>query len=341
MHTPIDLRSDTVTRPSPAMRAIMAAAEVGDDVFGDDPSVLRLEARAAQLLGKEDGLFFPSGTMANLAAAMAQTRAGDTIILSEEAHMLHYEGANIARFAGLLARPLAGTLGKFDPEDVARILVQKDDPHCSPMTLVAVENTVNRGGGACYTVAEMEALGRYCHGKGLRLHCDGARLFNAAIALNADAAALAAPCDSVSVCLSKGLGAPVGSVLASDRATIHEARRCRKQLGGGMRQAGILAAAGLHALEHHVAGLADDHRRAKAFRTTLEEAGVRFPMPSPTNIVIFDSPNPQEQVDALARRGVLMVPFGAGRIRAVFHRDISDEDLSVALRHSLAVLGSS
>lgn len=339
--TAIDLRSDTVTRPSPAMRDVMAGADVGDDVFGDDPSVNRLEARVAEMLGKEAAILTPSGTMANLTAMMAQTRAGDTVMLSEEAHALHYEGGNFARFAGLLARPVAGALGKFSPVDLDKILVQKDDPHCSPMTLVAVENTVNRGGGACYTVAEMEALGRYCHERGLRLHCDGARLFNAATALNVEAAALAAPCDSVSVCLSKGLGAPVGSVLASDRATIHEARRCRKQLGGGMRQAGILAAAGLHALEHHVAGLADDHRRAKAFRTTLEEAGVRFPMPSPTNIVIFDSPNPQEQVEALARRGVLMVPFGAGRIRAVFHRDISDEDLSVALRHSLAVLGSS
>ncbi len=341
MHTPIDLRSGTVTRPSPAMRDAMATAEVGDDVFGDDPSVLRLEAYAAQLLGKEAGLFFPSGTMANLAAAMAQTRAGDTVILSEDAHMLHYEGANIARFAGLLARPLPGALGKFTPEDVARILVQKDDPHCSPMTLVAMENTVNRGGGACYSVAETEALGEFCRDKGIRLHCDGARLFNAATALGVTAGALAAPCHSVSCCLSKGLGAPIGSVLVSDHATIHEARRCRKQLGGGMRQAGIVAAAGQYALEHHVAGLADDHRRARKFRAALEEAGLSFPMPSPTNIVIFDSAAPQRQVDELAARGVLMVPFGTGRIRAVFHRDIDDEDLRVAVRHSLEVLASS
>lgn len=337
----VDLRSDTVTKPSPAMREAMARAEVGDDVFGDDPTVHALEARAAGLLGKEAALFLPSGTMANLVALMAQTRAGDTVILSEEAHALNYEGGNFARFAGLLARPIPGLLGKFTPDDVDRMLVQRDDPHCSPMTLATMENTVNRGGGACYTVEETEALGRYCKRKGLRLHCDGARLFNAAVALEVDPAALAAPCDSVSFCLSKGLGAPIGSVLASDGATIHEARRCRKQLGGGMRQAGIVAAAGLHALEHHVAGLRDDHRRARDFRKALEAAGVIFSLPSPTNILIFESARPQEHVDRLAERGVLMVPFGPGRIRAVFHRDITDACLERAIHHSLGVLASS
>lgn len=336
----IDLRSDTVTRPSPAMRAAMACAEVGDDVFGDDPTVNGLESHVARLLGKEAAVFLPSGTMANLVALMAQTRAGDTVILGEESHALNYEGGNLARFAGLLARPLPGPSGKITVSDVDRILVQRDDPHLSPMTIVAMENTVNRGGGACYTVAETEALGSYCKRKGIRLHCDGARLFNAAVALDVSAADLAAPCDSVCVCLSKGLGAPLGSVLASDRATIHEARRCRKQLGGGMRQAGIAAAAGLHALEHHVAGLRDDHRRAQAFRAALEQAGVVFPMPSPTNILIFASADPPGQVAQLAERGVLVVPFGPGLIRAVFHRDISDEDLDYAIHHSLGVLAS-
>lgn len=337
----IDLRSDTVTRPSPAMRAVMAAAEVGDDVFGDDPTVKRLEAYAAQLMGKEAALFFPSGTMANLAALMSQTRAGDTVILSEEAHALNYEGGNFARFGGLLARPLPGALGKFTPADVDRILVQRDDPHCSPMTLVAIENTVNRGSGACYAVDEVTALGAYCNEKGIRLHCDGARIFNAAVALGVAVGELAAPCDSVSFCLSKGLGAPIGSMLASDVATIHEARRCRKQLGGGMRQSGIVAAAGLHALEHHVTGLVEDHRRAREYRVALEAAGVVFCMPSPTNIVIFESRDPQGEVEALATQGVLVVPFGSDRIRAVFHRDIDDRDLELAIRHSLAVLGAS
>lgn len=341
MEHPIDLRSDTVTRPSPAMRAAMAEAEVGDDVFGDDPTVKRLEAYAAQLLGKEAALFFPSGTMANLAALMSQTRAGDTVILSEEAHALNYEGGNFARYGGLLARPLPGALGKFMPTDVDRILVQRDDPHCSPMTLVAIENTVNRGGGACYSVEEVAALGAYCREKGLRLHCDGARIFNAAVAMGVDVGDLAGPCDSVCFCLSKGLGAPIGSLLASDGATIHEARRCRKQLGGGMRQSGIVAAAGLHALEHHVADLAEDHRRAREYRHALEGVGVKFSLPSPTNIVIFESRDPQGDTEALAARGVWVVPFGPGRIRAVFHRDISDSDLEVAIRHSLAVLGAS
>jgi threonine aldolase len=323
------------------MRAAMAEAEVGDDVFGDDPTVKRLEARAAQRLGKEAALFFPSGTMANLAALMAQTRAGDTVILSEEAHALHYEGGNFARFGGLLARPLSGALGKFTPADVERILVQRDDPHCSPMTVVAIENTVNRGGGTCYSVEEVAALGAYCKEKGLRMHCDGARIFNAAVALGVDVGDLAGPCNSVSFCLSKGLGAPIGSLLVSDGATIGEALRCRKQLGGGMRQSGIVAAAGLYALEHHVADLAEDHRRAREYRNALAAAGVVFSLPSPTNIVIFESSDPQGATEALAARGVWVVPFGPDCIRAVFHRDINDGDLEIAIRHSLAVLGAS
>lgn len=334
----VDLRSDTVTKPSSEMRAAMARAEVGDDVFGDDPTVKALEAKVAEMLGKERALFLPSGTMANLVALMAQTRAGDTVILSEEAHALNYEGGNMARMAGLLARPIADPLGKLTPSLVDRILVQRDDPHLSPMTVLAMENTVNRGGGACYTVDETAALGDYCRARGLRLHCDGARLFNAAVAQGVAVSALAAPCHSVCVCLSKGLGAPVGSVLASDEATIHEARRCRKQLGGGLRQAGILAAAGLHALEHHVEGLRDDHRRTREFRIALEGAGLHFALPSPTNIVIFESPDPQRQTEALARQGVLVVPFGAGRLRAVFHRDITDAGLAHAIHHSLGVL---
>lgn len=221
---------------------------------------------------------------------------------------------------------------------MARILVQRDDPHYSPMTLIAIENTVNRGGGACYTPGEMGTVGDFARSRGLRLHCDGARLFNAAVALETDVATLAAPCDSVSFCLSKGLGCPVGSILVSDRATIHEARRCRKQLGGGMRQAGILAAAGLYALENHVEGLREDHRRAREFRLALESGGITFSMPSPTNIVLLDVTEPERQVERLAARGVLMVPFGAGKIRAVFHRDINDDDLQNAIAHSLAVL---
>lgn len=340
MNQPIDLRSDTVTRPSAAMREAMARAEVGDDVFGDDPTVARLEAYTAQLLGKEAALFLPSGTMANLTAFLAQTRAGDTVILSEESHPLNYEGGNLARFGGLLARPISSADGKFGLEAVDRIFVKKDDPHLSPMTILAIENTVNRGGGVCYTPEEVAGLGDYCRERGIRLHCDGARLFNAAVALNVSAKDLVGPCDSVSVCLSKGLGAPVGSMLASDSRTIHEARRCRKQLGGGMRQSGILAAAGLHALEHHIDDLRDDHRRAATFRARLEAAGVGFAAPSPTNIVILETPDPTGAAEKLRERGVWMVPFGPGRLRAVFHRDITDAQAEEATHHSLAVLAS-
>lgn len=338
MNRVVDLRSDTVTQPSAAMRAAMAAAEVGDDVMGEDPSVTRLEQTAAALLGKEAAVFAPSGTMANLIAFLSQTRPGDTVLLCEESHPMNYEGGNFARFGGILARPLPGPLGKISPDQLARTLVQRDDPHLSPMTLAAIENTTNRGSGACYTPGEVAAIGAFCREKGLRLHCDGARLFNASTALDVPVAELAAPCDSVSFCLSKGLGAPMGSLLAGDSAMIHQARRIRKQLGGGLRQAGIVAAAGCFALEHHVKDLAADHRRARVFREALEAGGVRFLLPSPTNILVVEAPEAESSLEALAALGVKVFALGPAAIRVVFHRDITDEDLAYAIPQFLKVL---
>jgi threonine aldolase len=326
----VDLRSDTVTRPSEAMRAAMAAAEVGDDVFGEDPSVNRLQARAAEMMGKEAALFVPSGTMANLIAFMAQTAPGDSVIMSEESHPIHYEGANMARIGGIMPVTTPDPMGRLQPEQIAAKINLEADPHVSKTTLVAIENTSNRGGGAYYTFDEVEAIGRLCHEKGLRLHCDGARIFNAAAAANTLPEYLAAACDTVSFCLSKGLGAPAGSLICGTKETIHRALYLRKMLGGGMRQAGILAAAGLHALEHHVDDLRKDHQRAAHFKTRLEAVGFRCPLPAPTNIVYITMRDPGAAADRLREKGVLVLPHGPDRIRAVFHRDLSDADVDAA-----------
>ncbi len=326
-----DLRSDTLTQPSAGMYAAMMAAPVGDDVFGEDPTVNALQRQAAEWTGKEAALFVPSGTMANLLALLSQTRPGDSVILSAESHPYHYESANLAMVGGLLARPVPDQLGKMSAEQVAAHIVQVDDPHFSPTTLVALENTTNRGGGAVYTPEETEAIGNICRKRGLRLHCDGARIFNAAEACGASVAALARSCDTLSFCLSKGLGAPVGSLLCGPADTIKAARRFRKMLGGGMRQAGVLAAAGLYALEHHVKDIVEDHRRARQFRAALEAVGAVFPLPSPTNIVFLEAHDAAGLRDRLAARGILVMATGPRRIRAVFHRDVDDAGLDAAI----------
>lgn len=335
----IDLRSDTVTKPSEGMRRAMAEAEVGDDVYGEDPTVNRLQAHAAELLEKEAALLLPSGTMANLAAFLAQTRPGDAVILSEGAHPYHYESGNLAMVGGLMTRIVPDPLGKMTADQVAALVNKIDNPHYAHTTLAAIENTANRGGGAFYQHAEIEGIGRLCREKGLRLHCDGARLFNAAEAANMEPRFLVQACDTVCFCLSKGLGAPAGSVLAGERETIHRALRFRKMLGGGMRQAGVLAAAGLYALEHQVQDLAEDHRRAREFRRGLEAEGVRFTLPSPTNILYVEVGNSARVVPALEARGVRVLPHGAGRVRVVFHRDVDDAGLKTALEAFKKVLG--
>ena len=327
----IDLRSDTVTKPSLGMREAMAHAEVGDDVYGEDPTVNRLQAYCATLFGKEAALFVPTGTMGNVTAFLAQTRPGDSVILSEEAHPFHYESANMAMFGGLLPVTVPDRLGKIAPEQVKARINQIDDPHFSHTTLVSIENTVNRGGGACYTPDEVAGIAAVCRAHGLKLHCDGARLFNAIVALETTTEAYGRLCDTISICLSKGLGAPAGSVLVGDRETIHRALRFRKMLGGGMRQAGILAAAGLYALEHHVQDLREDHRRARVFREALETIGVTFMLPSPTNILYFEVADGPATLAQLEEAGVRVLTHDDNQVRVVLHRDVDDNALGQAI----------
>ena len=328
----VDLRSDTVTQPTAAMRQAMAQADVGDDVAGEDPSVNALQRRAAALLGKEAALFVPSGTMANLVAILAQTQPGDTIILSEEAHPFNYESGNLAMVAGVLTRTVPGTSGIVTPDQIEpRIVPRTADHHLAPTSLVAIENTTNRGGGAIYDVDLVAAIGRLARERGLRLHCDGARIFNAVVETGVPAADYAVHVDTLCFCLSKGLGAPVGSVLAGNAATIETAHRYRKMLGGGMRQAGILAAAGLYALDHHVDRLRDDHRRAQSFRREIERIdGLALPLPSPTNMVYVEVPGAPGYAARLEALGVRVYATGPTRVRAVFHLDVTDEDVEAA-----------
>ncbi len=328
----VDLRSDTLTTPTKAMRKAMAAAEVGDDVFGEDPTVNDLQERVAKLMGKEAALFVPSGTMANLLAITAQTQPGDSVLLHEDAHPFQYEGGGMSMVAGVMPKTLKGAQGMFDAQTVADNVMLARDAHRSHTTLVSIEQTTNRGGGACYTKDTIHAIGKVCTKHGIRLHCDGARLFNAVVAEGIDAAEYAAPCDTVSFCFSKGLGCPVGSVLAGDKATIEKAHRYRKMFGGGMRQAGVLAAAADYALDKHIERLADDHRRTAALREALESVpNISVPLPSPTNILFIDVANAPDFADRCNVRGVRVLPFSPTRLRAVFHLDVDDTGLQRAI----------
>lgn len=258
----VDLRSDTVTKPSPEMRRAMAEAEVGDDVYGEDPTVRELEETGAALVGQEAGLFVPSGTMGNQVAVLTHTRRGDEVFLEAESHIYYYEVGDIAALAGAQPRPIPGSRGRFTAADL-RAAVREPNIHYPNPRLVCLENTHNRAGGAVWRPEEVDAVVEAAHELGLAIHLDGARLFNAAVALGLPAARLARGVDSVMFCLSKGLGAPVGSLLCGPAEWIERARKERKRLGGGMRQAGILAAAGLWALRHNVERLAEDHANAR------------------------------------------------------------------------------
>jgi len=339
----VDLRSDTVTRPSPEMREAMARAAVGDDVFGEDPTINELERRAAGMFGKEAALFVPSGTMANLLAALSQTRPGDTIILSEDSHPYNFESGNIAAVAGVLTRTIRCRYGILSAEQIAANIVKTEDHHFSPTTMISIENTSNRGGGAIYPIETVAAIGVLARERGLRLHCDGARIFNAVVETGVTPAEYASHVDTISFCLSKGLGCPVGSLLLGDRATIWTAHRYRKMLGGGMRQAGILAAAGIYALDHNIERLREDHRRARVFRQELEGTpGLSFPMPSPTNMVYLQVADAREITRHLDEQGVLVHPAAADMIRVVFHLDVSDAGVDLAVntfRKALSTVG--
>ena len=317
---PIDLRSDTITRPTPAMREAMAAAEVGDDMFGEDPTVAKLEARVAELLGKEAAMFAPSGTMVNQLALRAHTEPGDEVILDGNAHIYYYEGGAPAALAGVMCRCLPGVRGIFTAADLEAVL-RPTDQHFPPTKLVCLENTHHRGGGKIWPQELVREIGTLTRERGIRLHLDGARLWNAAVARGVSERELAAEFDSVAVCFSKGLGAPVGSALCGSGEFIQRARRFRKMFGGGMRQAGIIAAGALHALEHHRERLAEDHANARALADGLSALpGIELdPAAVETNIVIARVTT--VPADRLAREldeaGLRVFTTGPDTIRAV------------------------
>lgn len=332
--TAIDLRSDTVTRPSPGMRRAMYEAEVGDDVFGEDPTAIALEKEVARLLGKETAVFVPSGTMGNQLAIRLHTQPGDEVLCEADSHIAHYESGAPAALSGVLLRTIHGKRGAISPQQV-REHVRGGHEWEARSSLLALENTHNRAGGAIYPLKDILAACEEARNLGLALHLDGTRLWNASAATGIPEAEFAAPFDTVSVCLSKGLGAPVGSLLAGSEKVMAGARRFRKMFGGGMRQIGILAAAGLYALEHHKADLPRDHARAARLADCIAALpGLEIDSPAAeTNIVLFrvKAGNAVQAVARLAELGVLMVPFGPTTIRASLHRDLSDEDVNRAI----------
>jgi threonine aldolase len=330
-----DLRSDTVTRPTEAMRRAMAGAEVGDDVFGEDPTVRALEDRVADLLGKEASVFVPSGVMGNQIALMLHASRGDEVVVAERSHIFHYESGAPAVLAGVQLRPVEHPRGFLTPDAVTAVIRGTYD--WEPRTsLVCLENTVNKTGGAIYPPDLARAVAEVSRQHGLRVHLDGARLWNAAVALGTSERALSEPFDTVNVCLSKGLGAPAGSVLAGSANAILQARRYRKLLGGGMRQVGILAAAGLFAIEHHRESLAMDHARAARLATAMAHSPIFSidPESVQTNIVIAETVgrSAADVLRALEEAGVRMVAFGPTTVRATTHRDLTEADMEKAQR---------
>lgn len=341
----IDLRSDTVTQPTEAMRAAMAQAEVGDDVYGEDPTVNRLQELAATMLGKEAGLFVPSGTMGNLMAILAHCGRGEEVILGNMAHTFLYEAGGISALGGVHSCQLTNQPdGTLRLEDI-QAAIRPDDAHHPVTRLIALENTHNRCGGVVLTAEYTRAVGELAKAWGLQLHMDGARIFNASIALEVPAQELAEPVDSITFCLSKALCAPVGSVLCGSREFIVKAHRIRKQLGGGMRQAGILAAAGIVALESMVDRLSEDHERARMLAKGLTGlSGFNLEPGTPHTNMVFarleeDFPLTTRQVvEKLAERGVKVGVAGRSRFRLVTHYWIDDEAVESAVNHFRAVL---
>ena len=330
MRAPIDLRSDTVTRPSPGMRAAMNTAEVGDDVYREDPTTRRLEERVAEIVGKQAALFVPSGTMSNQIALLCHTRRGDEIVVGEGTHCAFYESGAAPAWSGVQFAT-AGTGGLFTASELEAV-IKPTDYWCPRTSLVVLENTHNRAGGRVFPSGEIEAIARVARARSLKLHLDGARVWNASVATGESVAKLAEAFDTVSVCFSKGLGAPVGSALVGPTDLIVEALRFRKMLGGGMRQVGILAAAALYALEHQRDRLAEDHEAARRIGDALAGMpGVRV-APIETNIVNVDVPGvPAARVVAEAlSRGVVIGASAPGRIRIVTHLDLARADVPVA-----------
>ena len=323
----IDYRSDTVTRPTPAMLEFMMKAQVGDDVFGEDPTINELEKRAASMFGMEAALFCPSGTMTNQIAIKCHTQPGDEVICDETAHVYQYEGGGIAFNSAASVKLLPGDLGRITADQVVSA-INPDDPHRAHTSLVCLENTSNRGGGSCYSLEEIRKIRVACKDNGLALHLDGARLFNALVARNETAVQHGELFDTISICLSKSLGCPVGSLLLGPGDFIKKARRVRKVFGGGMRQAGFLAAAGIYALENHVERLSVDHDNARRIGSAIaKNKQVASVLPVETNIIIFELADPTASpalVAKLKEQGILGYSISPNRVRLVVHLDITE-----------------
>jgi len=325
----IDLRSDTVTRPTAGMKEAMFAAPVGDDVFGEDPTVNALEDKLAGLFGMEAGLFCPSGTMTNQIAIRLHTRIQTEVICHQYSHIYLYEGGGIMANSLASVKLLPGDLGKITSTQIAES-INPDDVHAPETTLVSLENTMNKGGGSIYTLDEIKPIHALCKEKGLKLHLDGARLFNALVETGESPADWGAHFDTISICLSKGLGCPIGSVLLGTKSDIKRARKVRKVFGGGMRQAGILAAAGIYALDHQIDRLKEDHARARALGEILrKQSFVIETLPVSTNIVIarLEGITPEELLKKLAEKNIKAVKFGKELVRFVTHLDFGDAEL--------------
>jgi len=336
MHT--DLRSDTVTKPSPAMKAFMLDAPVGDDVFQEDPTVNKLEQFAAEYFGKEAALYCSSGTQTNQIAINVHCRPGDEVICSKDAHIYLYEGGGIAKNSGSSVHLLPGDRGRINAADVRAGIKDPNNPHYPLTTLVSLEDTMNRGGGAIYDFNEIKAIRQVCLENKLPLHLDGARLFNALVENKVPPKEYAAQFDSISICLSKGLGAPVGSILLGNKDFIHLARRARKVMGGGMRQAGIIAAGGLYALQNNIERLKEDHQHAKQLETALNALNwVEEVLPVETNIVVArlsNHVNVSELISKCAKKDLHFMAFGDQMIRMVTHLDVGANNIN----HTLSVL---
>jgi threonine aldolase len=334
----VDLRSDTVTKPTQGMLEAMFNAKVGDDVFGEDETVNALEAKAAKMFGMEAGIFCPSGTMTNQIAIKCFTQPLDELIADQTAHVYRYEGGGIAFNSAVSTRLLNGYRGIITAEMIEPEINAENNVHFPNTSLVVLENTVNRGGGSCYSLEQIKPIAVLCKTRGLKLHLDGARIFNALTHTGDNAADYGKYFDGISVCLSKGLGAPVGSVFLADKQTIKYARRIRKVLGGGMRQAGFLAAAGIYALDHHIERLKVDHAHARILATELQNCGwVANVLPQETNIVLFDTVEPASLVvQKLAENGIKATATDKHRIRFVLHLDVHPEQVE----HVAAVLKS-
>lgn len=322
----VDLRSDTVTKPTPAMLNAMQTAVVGDDVFGEDPTVNALEDFAAQLFEKEAALFCPSGTMTNQIAIKCHTQPAEEVVCDRQSHIYQYEGGGIAFNAGCQVKLLEGDRGRITAKQV-ELAINPDDIHKAKTTLVSLENTSNRGGGSCYDINEIAAIKQVCDIYGLKLHLDGARLFNAMVARKEKASDYGKLFESISICLSKSLGAPVGSLLLGKKAFIHKARRIRKVFGGGMRQAGYIAAGGLYALKNNITRLEEDHKHAAYIAGVLQKANfVKAILPAETNIIIFEVAPQWKAADItlkLKEKNILANTIGGNQVRFVFHLDVS------------------